>query len=520
MTSRQIADAATLSGDLSQRESRDITTIAQGGGALLLASAFGNGLNYAFGIFLARTLGVEEFGLFVLALTIFNIVTLTVVFGMDIGATKFVSHHLVEGQHGKARESLIAASSIAFGSGFVAAIGLALLAHPIAVTLYDKPGLVQSLMYFSAAIPFAILTIVLISTLQAYQTVRYTIFIKYLWEPIGKFVLAGVLLWAGFQLLGVLISIVIVFAISAVLSTNAVRRLAFGKPDCLFTWNWQEARSLLSFCFPLFVSKIFGVVAPRSDILILGYWTSVEEIGIYVAAFQTAAIMSLVLSAFDTSLGPIMSRAWSRQDRARMRDSYQAVSRLSIMAALPIFCCLLLFSSEILRIFGSEFANGRTALLILALGQVFNTATGSANTILLMSGQSRLVMTNTIVMGVVLLAATATIIPFWGITGAAIAASSTFILTNVIRVSQVWRLHHVQPYSMDLAKSVGAAAIATGITIMLFNLAPSLPSPALALTFGMIYLTGIWLLGVSHQDRLIFESLAARVKSLFEKVSA
>ena len=517
MTAHQATPTTTLAGDLPQRESRDISIIAQGGSALLLASAFGNGLNYAFGIFLARTLGAEEFGLYALALTIFNMVSLTAVFGMDSGTTKFVSHHLVEGQHGKARESLIAAAAIAFGSGLVAAIGLAVLAHPIAVTLYDKPHLLQSLLYFSAAIPLATLTMVLISTLQAYQTVRYTILVKYLWEPVGKFILAGGLLWAGFQLLGVLISIVIVFAVSAALSINAVRQLAFARSDCLVAWNWREARVLFSFCLPLVVSKIFGVVAPRSDILILGYWVSVGEVGVYLAAFQTAAIMSLVLSAFDTSLGPIISRAWSQQDRARMRESYQAVSRLSIMAALPIFCCLLLFSNEILRIFGSEFVDGRWALMILALGQVFNTATGSANTVLLMSGHSRLVMTNTVVMGVLLLAATAMIIPFLGITGAALAAATVFILTNVIRVSQVWRLHHVQPYSTDLAKPVAAASLATGIILMLFHVAPSLSSPALALAFSLLYVAGIWLLGVSRQDRLIFESLVSRGKRLFER---
>ena len=429
--------------------SEDKETIALSGSVVLLASAFGNGLNYVFGIFLARTLGAEEFGLFALALTIFNMVTLTVIFGMDIGATKFVSHHLGEGQPHKAKESLLAAASIAFGSGFIAAIGLALLAYPIALTLYNKPDLVQSLLLFSIAIPLATLTAVLISTLQAYQTVRYTILVKYLWEPIGKFVLAGALLWAGFQLFGVLISIILVFAVSTVLSLRSVYRVGWGGSGSLWLWNSREARTLISFCFPLVISKIVGVVAPRSDILILGYWANAQEVGIYLAAFQTAATMALIVGAFDTSLGPIISRAWSQQDRERMKDSYQAVSRLSIMAALPIFCCLIVFSNEILGIFGSEFTRGSAALMVLALGQVFNTATGSANTILLMSGQSRLVMTNTVVMGIILLVATATVIPFWGMTGAAIAASTTFILTNVIRVIQVWRLCQVQPYTWD-----------------------------------------------------------------------
>ena len=457
----------------------------------------------------------KEFGFYALVLTIFNVVSLTVVFGMDIGATKFVSHHLVEGQQGKARESLIAAASIAFGSGIVTSIGLALLAHPIAVTLYDKPDLVQSLLYFSVAIPLATLSIVLISTLQAYQTVRYTVVIKYVWEPIAKFFFAGIMLWAGFQLLGVLISIVLVFAISAVLSLLAAYRVAFYGSGCRLVWNMQEARTLLSFCFPLVISKIVGVVAPRSDILILGYWANAQEVGIYLAAFQTAATMALIAGAFDTSLGPIMSRAWSQQDKGRMRDSYQAVSRLSIMAALPIFCCLILFSSEILRIFGSDFTRGSVAVMVLALGQVFNTATGSANTILLMSGQSKLVMTNTVVMGVVLLVATATVIPFWGITGAAIAASTTFILTNVIRVIQVWRLYQVQPYTWDLMKPITAAIAATGLIFMLHKSALSLPSPVLGLALGMLYLLGLLLLGINQQDRLVFQSILLRYRKFF-----
>jgi O-antigen/teichoic acid export membrane protein len=515
MTTRQTAAAATLAGELCHQESRDHKTITYGGGALLLASALGNGLNYAFGILLARMLGAEDFGLYALALTIFNMVSLTVVFGMDTGAIKFVSHHLGEGQSDKARETLVAAASMAFGSGLIAAIGLALLAHPIAVTLYNKPDLVLSLLFFAAAIPLGTLAIVLLSILQAFQTVRYTILIKYLWEPIGKFVFACVLLWAGFQLFGVLISIVIAFAVSAVLSIHAVYRLAFKGSDGFLVWNMQEARTLLAFCLPLAVSNLFSVVAPRSDILILGYWANTQEVGIYLAAFQTAAIMSLVLSAFDTGLAPIISRAWSQQDRARMRDSYQAVSRLSITVSLPIFCCLILFANDILKVFGSEFSNGAAALMILAVGQVFNNATGSANTVLLMSGHSRLVMTNTVVMGVALLAVTATVIPYWGMTGAAIAASTTFILTNVIRVIQVWRLHHIQPYTWGLAKPIIAAAAATGIVLMLHNSAVMLPSPVLGLALGMLYLTGLLLLGISQEDRLVFQLLFSRVTSLF-----
>jgi O-antigen/teichoic acid export membrane protein len=218
----------------------DREAITLSGSAVLFASAFGNGLNYAFGIFLARMLGAEDFGLYALAVTIFNMVTLTVVFGLDVGTIKFVSHHLVIGQHAKARESVIAATSLAFGSGLLAAIGLGLLAHPIALTFYNKPGLVLGLLAFALAVPLATVASVAISASQAFQTVQSTILIKYLWEPIAKFVFASVAIWAGFQLLGVLISIVLTLTISAALAIRAAYRLVVNGSGGVFVWNRQE----------------------------------------------------------------------------------------------------------------------------------------------------------------------------------------------------------------------------------------------------------------------------------------
>lgn len=497
-------------------QAHDHKTIAYGGSLLLLASAFGNGLNYVFGIFLARTLGPDDFGLYALAVTLFNILTLAAVFGMDTGAIKFVSHHLVGGQLRKAAVTLVAAASMALGSGLLAALGLVSLASSLAV-VYGKPEVASICRLLAAAIPFATVTAVLLSVLQAFQTVRYTILIKYLWEPIAKFLLAAVLIWSGFHLYGVLLSIILTLVVSAALLTRIARRHAEQGFEDRLEWDTHEGRTLLAYCLPLAVSNVFGVIAPRADLLILGYWVNTQDVGIYLAVFQTAAIMSLVLSAFDTGLAPILSRAWSLHDQIRMGESYQAVARLSITVSLPIFCCLIFFSGEVLSMFGPEFVKGSTALVFLACGQIFNNATGSANTVLLMSGHSRIVMTNTMIMGAVLLGTTASAIPLWGVNGAAVAASTTFILTNMIRVIQVWRFHRVQPYTWDLAKPVAAAASASIIVLLINQSSFWMPGTLLAAILVMIYVAVLWLMGISRQDRILLEALASRGKSLLER---
>ena len=131
----------------------DSATIALSGTAVCLASVFGNGINYASGRFLACMLDDKDFSLYALVLTIFIIVSVMVFFAIGNGTIKFVFHNLAEGQYGKTRETAIASASMAFVSGLVAVIGLALLSHPIAVTLDNKPDLLQSLLLLSSAIP-------------------------------------------------------------------------------------------------------------------------------------------------------------------------------------------------------------------------------------------------------------------------------------------------------------------------------------------------------------------------------
>ena len=70
--------------------SPDLKAMFQGGTAARVASAQGNGLNYAFGIFLAGQLGINDFGLYALRLTIFNALGLLVLFSRDTGVVRFV----------------------------------------------------------------------------------------------------------------------------------------------------------------------------------------------------------------------------------------------------------------------------------------------------------------------------------------------------------------------------------------------------------------------------------------------
>jgi O-antigen/teichoic acid export membrane protein len=482
------------------------------GSVLLCASVFGNGMNYFFMLFLARQLGTEDFGLYALGLTIFNALLLVAIAGVDTGTIKFVSEYRAKGQADAARRAIATAVILVTSLGLITALGLFLSATPLSVQLYGKPGLTIVLLWFAVALPCALLGSLLLSSMQAMQTVRYTVGIKYLWEPIGKWVLAGLALWGGFGLGGVICGFAVTFAVSVVFAIVTLARRGWLTARDFTGIGQQDIRNFGVFCLPLVVANLFGVLAPRADIMILGYWVSSHDVGLYLAAFQTSAILSLILGAFDVVFAPTISRAWAAKDRATFQESYELVHRVALAASMPLCVLLVLFAGDVLSVFGVEFATAGPILAILTIGHLVNASSGCANTVLLMSGHSRVVLVNTVVYGTILIGITAAMIPLWGPVGAACAASGSFVLLNGLRVAQVWRLHRMLPWTWAIVKPL-AAGCTMGLAIWLVKpyLTPLAYVPAGLLACG-VYIAVLHVARLEASDAMIWSALAARIR--------
>jgi O-antigen/teichoic acid export membrane protein len=348
---------------------------------------------------------------------------------------------------------------------------------------------------------------VLLSSLQAFKTVRYTVALKYIWEPAGKFVLAALGLWAGWGLFGVLGAILITLAVSLTCALRWTVREA--GPGSLGAGSWTVTAGLLAFASPLIVSNLFGIVAPRSDVLILGAWVTPEDVGVYSAAFQTSAILALIVGAIDTTVAPVMGGLLARDDGRGVETVYQVASRWLLMLALPLFLLMVFFRSEVLSLYGGRFVAGGDCLLLLACAQLFNSATGPAASVILMSGHSRKIMTVSVVVGTLLIAGNLILIPRFGILGGAIAVASCQILASVIRVAQVWRLRRILPWSWGMLKPIGAGVLALGLAGLVRDVTSM---PALAVVIVGAYATWLLLFTVEDADRQTFATIAEQVR--------
>jgi O-antigen/teichoic acid export membrane protein len=486
--------------------------IGPAGGALLLASLVGNGLNYLFLIGLARVLPSAEFGTYALGLAIFNLVALISVVGLDTGAVKFVSHHLGLANHGEARRVIFRVLWAGGLCGGVAGLGLAFLSGPLATVIYANPALAPVLRWFALAVPLLVSSTVLLAALQAFQSVRYTVTIKYLWEPLGRIVLVALLLRAGFGLTGVAAACAGILAVSLTWSLRAVWARAGFAAGGSAGPGGPGLRALAVYCLPLGAANLIGIVATRADLLLLGYWRESQDVGMYLTAFQTAAVISLVLGAFDAVLGPVLSRAWARGDRRALEEAYQEGTRLGVTVTVPLALLLVLFAPHILGLFGPAFRGGAGCLVVLVLGQWFNSVAAFGNNVLLMAGAPRVVMGQTAASGVLLIAGAAFLIPRWGMEGAAVAATVAVIAVNLARVWEVRRRVGIRPWTRGLLSPLGAGAATAVVVKGLETVFAGTAWPVLAALCLILYAGFLILFGVHHDDRDLMLSLLRSLK--------
>jgi O-antigen/teichoic acid export membrane protein len=92
---------------------------------------------------------------------------------------------------------------------------------------------------------------------------------------------------------------------------------------------------------------------------------------------------------------------------------------------------LLLTGKPLLLLFGEAFGSGYFLLFILSVGLLFRAAIGPAESLLIMAGQQGIcaaVYTATFIFNVIL---NFTLIPRYGLTGAAIATSTALVLESL-----------------------------------------------------------------------------------------
>lgn len=226
----------------------------------------------------------------------------------------------------------------------------------------------------------------------------------------------------------------VAFVVGLVLLRNALPAPARAAVPEFDNQAWR--RSIL----PLSLIAGMQVINNQLGLVVLGFFVTDADVGIYRVASQAAILVASTLAAVNMVLAPSVARLFTRGDREQMQRMVTWNARLVLVAALPVVLVFVLFGDVVLRVaFGEAYVEGHAALMILSMGQLVNAATGSVGLILNMTGHERDTLVGMVCGAGVNILLSLVLIPPFGVEGAAWATALSLITWNIILCWQAYR---------------------------------------------------------------------------------
>jgi O-antigen/teichoic acid export membrane protein len=207
----------------------------------------------------------------------------------------------------------------------------------------------------------------------------------------------------------------------------------------------------------------------------------------------------------------------ARNDEAMLQRLYRALTKWILGLTLPLAITVIVYASALLRIFGPDFERGWPVLIIGTLGQLVNCGVGSVTLLLLMSGNQRRLLRVQTIMATVTAVASATLVPVWGLVGAAVAAAITNAGANALNLLEVRKVLGLSPFGRGYLRLLGPAIAALLVALVLRREAHWFRRDWLAIAVSLLasYLTfagAVAGLGLDEDDRLVAGALWSRVR--------
>ena len=490
-------------------ELTSLQSISRGASLFIVGKVILDVLEFVLNLVLTRTLGSSLYGVFAYANTLVMIALVFTSLGSDNALLKYVPQY--EDDEPKQRLFVGLAYATSVIASVVVAAGLFAFASPISRYTLNEPLLVDVLRLFAVLLIFDTLVKILNTTFRSLEVLEYQVLIENLAKPTCRLVAVGVALIAGLPFFGVMASLVVASALVFVFAvylflTRVSLRPSIRSPAP----TRRELVEYYNFSVPLMVKDAGGILRRRVDVLMVGFFLSSTAVGIYNVTLLIAGMLSLPLAAINQLFPPVAARLYSNGDLPELNAVFSIVTRWAFTVSLFLGLVAIVYRTELLALFGSEFTAGASVLVFFVFSGVIGTATGPSGYVLMISEHQYVLLANQWVFGVLNVFLNYWFILEFGLIGAAFATATVGILVNVARVLEIWYLEGLYPYTWNFVKPLAAGAVSAVVMYAVSYLASGLTSVASGFLLGLGgYVVVLVLLGIDRQDRAFFSTTIA-----------
>lgn len=387
-------------------------------------------------IFLARTLGVDDFGIFSLSITIVSLLAVFFRFGLDTLLMRMIASKKNAFNNGYARSLSLKIFKFLFIVSILLTMFFIVSADFLSILFFEKESLSEVLVAISPLFFFMVIGFVLGDGFKGVGYSSFGVLTQNTFIPLF-FILSYILLpkpWYqdvvhtasiySFISLTVLLGSLVYWLVLLKRSNNAYK---FSLP------------SLLNEAFPLLLASSGGLLVAWTDMIVLGIYETEYTVGLYAAASKISLLISLILVAVNAVVAPKFSYYFSNDKIEELSLYVKRVSFATLILSLFPTTIIIFYPSNILLIFGKEYQQADILLIVLSIGQFLNVACGSVGYLLVMANYEKIVRNVIWVVAIFNIFLSIMLVKVLGALGVALATALSMSIWNMLLVYAVKR---------------------------------------------------------------------------------
>lgn len=386
---------------------------------------------FALNVVVTRSLGAHEAGLFFLGFTLVMIIATIGRLGLDQAVVRFIARDRESKTGNQVHSIYVKATAWAFGLTLLLTLAFLLSAEALNDTLFKLSGFTPVFETMLLATPFIALYIVHAHVLQGLKQISKSMLVASVFLPIVILIQFSVTpvvyakYMAGY------------FVIASIVTLLLGKYFWASSAPVVETSSPFSSSILRATCMPLWIVAVVHQVIQWSSQIMLGMWGDAQLVAFFATAQRTAMLTSFILFAVNAIAAPKFAAMHASGDAAGVKRLALVSVKGMMILTVPVTIFILLFPSWLMSLFGEEFRNAATALMILVVGQFINIATGSVGHLLAMTGHETKVRDNMIASGMVAVGLGVVLIPEYNLIGASVAYACGVASQNLLGVYQV-----------------------------------------------------------------------------------
>lgn len=490
---------------LNREGQSSLASVTHGASIFFLGRLLSHALKFILSFLLTRGLGVSLYGIYTYGTTILSFAIILARMGGGKAVLRFVPAYEDQSSY---RNRLVGLAYLtALAGSTIIGIAIFILAPTISSVTLDTPLLVDVLRILALILPFNTVIKLTNAVFRGTEQLKYQVLISDILHPIIQVGVVGIALFLGYSLLGIVSALALTAVLICIIAMTLLYNQTTIHPSICIHREQSELFEFYNFSIPLTLKDMGSLLYNRVDILMIGIFLVESSVGVYRISVLIASLVVLPLAALNQLFPPVASRLYSNTKTAELESVYETVTRWSLTVAIPPALITSLYSSEVLKIFGSEFTTGSFVLVLFVLGQLTDSAVGPSGYLLMMTGNQYLSLVNQWLFGLLNISLNYLFITKFGLIGAALATAGLLALLNIVRVTEVWYMEGLTPYSPAYWKPLFAGALTGMLMIGLSHLLDGYVLLVSGSAIGsLVFALLLVLLGIELQDREFFSN--------------